>query len=222
MAGCKRCVPVKCGHSFTGEQLINHNKWYSITSSVLLQQYKPQCISAASSIINETIKKQALENCILSLRFSNWIFVTCLVNLNEILTNWVTCDNLKWFGDFFLFFNNELCREKQFSCPFVVGWQSPPIYFTTVRQKVVLTNLQLNPWARSLMCAVFWHVLIELCVTRLLKRCIYGEKMKTKKLHISSGVSVSESGVNGRCGGTPSDPPPPPPTCGHGAEEMAP
>lgn len=112
MAGCKRCVPVKCGHSFTGEQLINHNKWYSITSSVLLQQYKPQCISAASSIINETIKKQALENCILSLRFSNWIFVTCLVNLNEILTNWVTCDNLKWFGDFFSFFFTTNFAEK--------------------------------------------------------------------------------------------------------------
>lgn len=58
MAGCNWCVPVKCGHSFTGEQLINHNERYSITSSVLLHQYKSQCVSAASSIINETRKNK--------------------------------------------------------------------------------------------------------------------------------------------------------------------
>lgn len=32
---------------------------------------------------------------------------------------------------------------------------------------------------------------------RLLKRCIYGEKMKTKQLHVSNGALVPESGVNG-------------------------
>lgn len=41
---------------------------------------------------------------------------------------------------------------------------------------------------------------------RLLKRCIYGEKMKTKQLHVSNGALVPESGVNGT-------PPPPPPAC---------
>lgn len=62
MAGCNRCVPVKCGHSFTGEQLINHNKCSTITSSVLLRRYKSQCVSVVSSIINETIEKQRISN----------------------------------------------------------------------------------------------------------------------------------------------------------------
>lgn len=152
MTGCKHCVPVKCRHSFTGEQLINHNKWYSITSSVLSQQYKPQCISAASSIIKKTITKQALENCLYSLRSSFYfIFVTCLVFLNDILTNLVTCDNLKWLEDFF---SIKLSWAKQFFCSsFIVGGQSPPIYFMTVRQEVVLK------WF-PLMCAACWHVLI--------------------------------------------------------------
>lgn len=50
MAGGDRRVPVKCGHSFSGEQLINHNKRYSITSSVLRHQYKAQRVSAGSSV----------------------------------------------------------------------------------------------------------------------------------------------------------------------------
>lgn len=50
MAGADRRVPVKCGHSFSGERLINHNKRYSITSSVLRRQYKAERVSAGSSI----------------------------------------------------------------------------------------------------------------------------------------------------------------------------